>query len=236
MAPNPIFDQGPYDPAGYVATNPATWPQYRPPAVAYQPGMWWTSTGTGTVAAQPVKPGDFLFVVYRPRTYGDYRYGDGTFGADVSGDWTPADVTFHVWDAALPPWMQPPFPNAGCPFDDELHPGWRIVVDALFNDQPARTYGMLNYGDETYGATGTPTPRWSDITRPGYQVNIVAGTVDGAQTVAVTEIAVQLHDDEGVWFDFAAPARYFQPFVGNPIRVGFLDPGLGYHPLGVGGI
>ena len=142
---------------------------------------------------------------------------------------------FVVWDASLPPWQQPPFPNAGCPFGDDF-PGWRIVIDALYQDLPTRTYGMFDYGDDTYGDTVPAVLRWADITRPSYQVNIVAGTLDGAQTVGVTEIAIELLDDEGVWVDFATPARYFQPFVGNPIRVGFLDPGLKYHPLAVGSI
>ena len=140
-----------------------------------------------------------------------------------------------MWDASLPPWQQPPFPNAGCPFGDRF-PGWRIVIDALYQDLPTRTYGMFNYGDDVYGDSGSPAPRWADITRPSYDVNIRVGTIDGAQTVDVTEISVELLDDEGVWIDFATPARYFQPFVGNPIRVGFLDPGLGYHPLVVGSI
>ena len=234
MAPNPIFDQGPYNPATYVAANPATWPQYRPPAVAYQPGMWWTSTGTGTVAGQPAKPGDYIFAIYKPRMYGDLLYGDGDYGGHPEGDWTSANVTFSVWNASLPPWQQLPFPNAGCPFGD--FPGWRIVIDALYQDLPTRVYGMFNYGDEVYGDSGSPAPRWADITRPSYDVNIRVGTIDGSQTVDVTEISIELLDDEGVWVDFATPARYFQPFVGNPIRVGFLDPGLKYHPLAVGSI
>ena len=233
--PNPVFDQGPYDPAGYDPANHATWPQYRPPAVAYQPGMWWTSTGTGTIDGQPVGPGDFLFAAYKPRGYGELLYGDGDYGSTLAGDWDPVNVRFVVWDASLPPWQQPPFPNAGCPFGDDF-PGWRIVIDALYQDTPTRTYGMFDYGDDTYGDTETPLLRWADITRPGYQVNVTVGTVDGAQSVAVEEIAVQLVDDEGLWVDFGVPARYFQPFVGDPIRVGFLDPGLSYHPMAVGTI
>ena len=116
------------------------------------------------------------------------------------------------------------FPNAGCPFGDRF-PGWRIVIDALYQDLPTRTYGMFDYGDDTYGDTVPAVLRWADLTRPSYQVNIVAGTIDGAQTVGVTEISIELHDDKGAWIDFAAPARYFQPFVGTPVRVGFLDPG-----------
>ena len=147
MAPNPIFDQGLYNPAGYVDADPATWPQYQPPAVAYQPGMWWTSTGTGTVAGEPVAPGDFVFVIYKPRTYGALLYGDGDYGSTAAGNWSAADVTFDVWDASLPPWQQPPFPNAGCPFGDDF-PGWRIVIDALYQDTPTRTYGMDLCGDD----------------------------------------------------------------------------------------
>ena len=98
MAPNPIFDQGPYDASTYVDANPATWPQYQPPAVAYQPGMWWTSTGTGTVAGQPVRARRLLlFVAYKPRTYGDLLYGDGDHAVDAGRQSVlGAIVTFHA--------------------------------------------------------------------------------------------------------------------------------------------
>ena len=236
MSPPPIFDQGPYDPAPYAPTDPASWPQPAPPATLYQPGMWWTSTGTGTIDTQPVNPGDYLFAVYRPRLYGDWLWGDGTFGATPYGDWTSASVRFEVWDASLPPWQQPPFPNAGCAFDETRHPGWRIVIDALYHATPGRTYGMDLYGDANYGDDTDTPPGWADITRPGFQVNVTAGTENGAATVPVSELSIELHDDDGRWVDIAEPAYYFLPFVGNPVRVGFLDPGLSYHPVAVGTI
>lgn len=237
MAPNPLFDQGSYDPATYVAATPATWPQVTRPAAAtlYQPGMWWTSTGTGTVDGKPALPGDFIFAMYRERLYGQWLYGDGVYGtAGIHGDWDHTNVGFHVWDASLPPEYQPPFPYSGCPFGE--FEGWRIVIDALYQDRPTRTYGMLNFGDEVYGEPGAPSERWADITRPGFQVNVTVGTADGAPAVDVTQIDIEMHDDAGMWFDIAEPAYYFQPFVGDPIRVGFLDPVLAYHPVAVGTI
>jgi hypothetical protein len=236
MAPSPVFDQGPYDAAGYVAANMATWPQFQPPAVAYQPGMWWTATSSGTVDGEHADVGDYIFVHYLARTYGQFLYGDGTYGDNPHGNWPIESVGFTVWDSAIPPRLQPPFPYAGCPFNDDRFPGWRIVIDALYQDTPTRTYGMDLYGDDTYGDTDTPTKRWADITRPTYQVNVTVGTADGAPAVDVTSIDIEMWDDEGRWFDIAEPAYYFLPFVGDPIRVGFLDPGLAYHPICVGTI
>ena len=236
MAPNPVFDQGPYNSAGYVATNQATWPQVRPPATLYQPGMWWTSTSAGTVDGYPAKIGDYIFATYQPRTFGDFNYGDGTYGDNPHGDWPIASVGFYVYDASVPPTVQPPFPYAGCPFGDQ-YPGWRIVVDAMYYATPSRTYGELLYGDGVYGDIGANAVRgWADITRPVFQVNVTVGTTDGAPAVSVTELSLQMSDDEGEWIDIAEPAYYNLPFVGDPIRVGFLDPGLAYHPVAVGTI
>ena len=236
MAPNPVFDQGPYDAAGYVAADPATWPQLAPPATLYQPGMWWTSTSAGVVDGHPARVGDWIFATYNPRTYGQFGYGDGTYGADLHGNWPVTNVGFYVYDASLPPTVQPPFPYAGCTFGDQF-PGWRIVIDALYHDIPSRTYGELTYGDAVYGDVGEPAAlRWADITRPGFQINVSVGTTDGAPAVSVTEVAVEMWDDTGAWVDIAEPAYYNLPFVGDPIRVGFLDPGLAYHPVAVGTI
>jgi hypothetical protein len=235
MAPSPVFDQGQYDAASYVAADLATWPQVQPPAVLYQPGMWWTSTSSGTVDGEPADPGDYIFVHYLARTYGQFDYGGGTYGDNPHGNWPIESVGFTVWDSTVPPRLQPPFPYAGCPFDDERYPGWRIVVDSLFNDTPTRTYGQLNYGDYVYGDTeDIVTPRWADITRPAFAVNVTVGTGDGAPSVAVTGLDIEMYDDTGAWFDISEPAYYFQPFVGDPIRVGFLDPLLEYHPIAVG--
>jgi hypothetical protein len=231
--PSAVFDQGPYNPATYNPANPATWPQVKPPAVLYQPGMWWTATGPGSIDGQPVATGDYLFAVYRPRLFGDWLVGDGGFGATPAGNWTTHDVRFQAWNASLPPEQQPPFPIAGCAFGDNF-PGWRIVIDAMFYDVPSRTYGQLNYGDNVYGDTGEiTTRRWVDITRPAFQVNVTVGTEDGGPAVSVSELNIEMHDDTGRWFDIAEPAYYNLPFVGDPVRVGFLDPALAYHPIAV---
>ena len=235
MAPSPIFDQGPYDAASYDAANPATWPQFQPPAVAYQPGMWWTATSSGAVDGEHADVGDYIFVHYLARTYGQFNYGDGTYGDNPHGNWPIESVGFTVWDSTVPPRLQPPFPYAGCAFDDERFPGWPIVVDSLFNYTLSRTYGQLTYGEGVYGDIGAAaTPGWADITRPVFQVDVNVGTDNGAPAVDVTTIAVEMWDDTGAWFDIAEPAYYFQPFVGDPIRVGFLDPALEYHPICVG--
>src|SRR6478735_8372929 len=210
MAPSPVFDQGPYNSASYNPANWATWPQVKPPATLYQPGMWWTSTSAGTVDGQPAKVGDYIFATHKPRTYGQFLYGDNTYG-----DWSIASVGFYVYDASLPPTVQPPFPYAGCPFGEQF-PGWRIVIDALYNDIPSRTYGELNYGDALYGDTvAVATARWTDITRAGFQVNVTVGTSDGAPAVDVTGIDIQMWDDTGEWIDIAEPAYYTLPFVGD---------------------
>jgi hypothetical protein len=235
MAPSPVFDQGPYNAAGYVAANKATWPQFQPPARAYQPGMWWTATSSGTVDGEHANVGDYIFVTYRHRTYGEWTFGDGTFGDNPHGNWSIESVGFTVFDTSLPPRLWPPFPYAGCAFDDERFPGWRIVVDALYRYAPTRTYGQLTYGDGVYGDVGeAATPGWGDITRPVFLVDVNVGTDNGAPAVDVTTISIEMYDDEGAWIDVAEPAYYFLPFVGDPIRVGFLDPALEYHPICVG--
>lgn len=233
--PSAVFDQGPYNAAGYVEANLATWPQVEPPAVLYQPGMWWTATSSGTVDGEHADVGDYVFVHYVPRMYGQFNYGDGTYGDNPHGSWPIESVGFTVFDTSTPPRLRPPFPYAGCPFDDERFPGWRIVVDSLFVSTPTRTYGQLAYGEGVYGDVGeAATPGWADITRPTYQVNVTAGTADGAPAVDVTSIDLEMYDNAGAWFDIAEPAYYFLPFVGDPIRVGFLDPLLEYHPIAVG--
>jgi hypothetical protein len=233
--PSAVFDQGPYDAASYVAADQTTWPQVEPPAVLYQPGMWWTATSSGTVDGDLAKPGDYIFARYRLRTYGEWMFGDGTYGDDPHGNWSIESVGFTVFDTSLPPRLWPAFPYAGCPFDDEKFPGWRIVIDSLFVSVPTRTYGQLTYGGDVYGdISEAAIPGWADITRPTYQVNVTVGTQDGAPAVDVTSIDLEMFDNEGRWFDIAEPAYYFLPFVGDPIRVGFLDPLLEYHPIAVG--
>jgi hypothetical protein len=65
-------------------------------------------------------------------------------------------------------------------------------------------------------------------------VNVTVGTADGAPAVDVTSIDLEMYDNAGAWFDISEPAYYFLPFVGDPIRIGFLDPLLEYHPIAVG--
>lgn len=235
--PNPVFDQGPYDAAAFVDDDQSTWPMFQAPASYYQPGMWWTVTGAGTVAGQAAAVGDFLFVIYDAREYGELTYGGDNYGSEAMSNWTIDNVSFMVWDSAVPPWWQPPFPYSGCVFNEEQFPGWRIVMDSLYVDLVGtRTYGTELFGDEVYGDAENRSARWADITRPNYLATVTVGNDTAGSIVEVTEIAVELHDDLGVWFDFAEPQRYYQPFIGAPLRIGFLAPDLEYHPIAVGTI
>lgn len=234
IAPPPAaFLQGDYDPAGYVPGSPATYPQPAAPAVLYQPVMWWTSTGYGTMDGWPATPGDYIFVVSTGRDFGQYRFGDYIFGGNGPRDWPAGLVGFVVYDHTLPAEMQPPWPNAGCAFDG--YPGWRIVVDALYNDLVgSRTYGADLYGDEVYGDVDGARLRWVDITEPTMEIAIAVGTIDGSPIVPITEIAVTLWDDTGRWFDFQVPAIWYQPDIGTPIRIGMFSPTFRYSPLVIG--
>lgn len=236
LAPPPAaFLQGDYNPAGYVPGNPATYPKPKPPAVLYQPVMWWNSTGYGTMGGFPVKPGDYIFPVAGTRSFGAFKFGDYIFGGTGPRDWPAGLVGFVAYDHTLPAEKQPPWPNAGCPFGD--YTGWRIVIDALYNDLVgSRTYGSLTYGDEVYGDVDGAKVRWADITQPTYQIALSVGTEDGAPTVPITEIGLGVLDDEGRWFDFEIPRIWYQPDLGTPIRVGFLDPVYRYHPIVIGEI
>jgi hypothetical protein len=229
----PVANQGTYDPARYVAANPATWPQPAPPATLYQPGMAWSSIGTGNVAGHPAVPGDLIFAVHRPRLYGDKAYGDGQYGSPPGQDWTDDDVTFAVWVAGLPPDVRPPFPYSGCPF---TRSGWRIVVDAMFvHDYNARRYGDQAYGFGVYGGTVPTSATWNDITPPFTSLEFDVGNDDGAPVVDVEHLNMTVYDPDGTWFDPATWPRAGAD-VGDPIRVGLFDPVYRYWPLWVGEI
>lgn len=224
----------PYDPRGFVDTNPATWPQPIPPATLYQPGMAWTMTAAGTVQGQTVAVGDLLFVVHRDRLYGDGTYGSGMFGSTPDQDWTAADVRFVAWYTSAPPENQPPLPYSGCKFGTT---GWWIIIDCWFNDaQASRRYGEGSYGSGVYGGGSTAVTRWVDITAGFADVAINRGNSDGAPTVDVPEIKITWHDPAFTRVDVTPPAVWHLPFVGRPIRVSFYDPGWVWHPRTVGEI
>jgi hypothetical protein len=244
LAPSPaappiVVDE--YDPAGYISGDTTTYPPLPPGVFLYQPGMSWLSIGTGVVEGANVVPGDYLFAVPLDRPYGDLTFGELIYGSTGPDDWIPALTSFIVWEATLPPELQPPFPYSGCPFtrDDlpggDWAPGWRIVIDSFFLDLTGtRTYGLGGYGDDVYGDENGGVERWADITRPHYSVSISAGNRDGSDQVDVDTIELELHDDTGEWVDFAEPGYYYTPFVGDPIRVGLVDPTFKYHPMAVG--
>jgi len=215
----------PYDPAGWT-TNPATWPPPIPPATLYQPGMVWTMTGPGVVEGQAVAAGDLLYVVHRPRLYGDDRYGDGHYGSTPDADWTAADVAWLAWySAALPP-DRPPVPYSGCKFGTS---GWWIIIEGWFN-QAGRTYGELTYGSDVYGGGTEAAATWQDIT-PGFtDVTINRGNGDGAPEVDALELNATWYDPDWSKWDLSTPAWYHHPFVGDPVRVGFYDPAWHWYP------
>jgi len=224
----------PYNPAGFVLADPATWPQPIPPATLYQPGMAWTMTAAGVVDGQPVAAGDLLFAVHRPRLYGDFDYGSGGYGSPAGQDWTPADVAFLAWYTSAPPEHQPPFPYSGCKFGDT---GWWLIIDAYYLDATdSRLYGDGTYGDGTYGGGSTATARWVDITAGYVDVTINRGNNDGAPTVDAIDIDVTWYDPDWSKWDLAPPAAYYLPAVGTPLRVSFYDPVWRWYPRAVGEI
>lgn len=223
-----------YDPRGFVDANPATWPQPIPPATLYQPGMAWQMSAAGNVQGQAVAVGDLLFVVHKPRLYGDGTYGSGMYGSTPDADWTSADVRFVAWYTSAPPEDQPPLPYSGCQFGDT---GWWIIIDCWFNDdQMSRRYGEGTYGSGVYGGGSTAVTRWVDITAGFVDVTINRGNRDGAPTVDVPEIAVTWHDPDFLRVDLSPPAAWHLPFVGRPIRVSFYDDQWRWHPRIVGEI
>lgn len=223
---------GEYDPAGYDPANPATWPQPPTPPGLYQPGMFWQSTGTGTVAGQPVKPDDLLYVIARDRLYGEWLYGDGLYGGPLpTGDWTAAEVSFLVWVSGLPPNQTVPFPYSGCEFDPIHHPGWWVVIDGYFADA-GRRYGEDLYGAGDYGGDAGAAG-WHDVTSGFTSAQIDAGTGDGTDVVDATEVQITWHDPDGTLVDPTPPGSWHTPTVGTPLRVGFFDPVWKYWPRAV---
>lgn len=223
----------PYNPAGYVKANPATWPQPIPPATLYQPGMAWTMTGPGTVDGQTVAAGDLLYVVHVGRRYGDGTYGSGMYGSNPDADWTYADVRFVAWYSTAPPADQPPFPYSGCKFGDT---GWWIIVDCYMAGSPSRRYGQDTYGSGVYGGGTTVGTGWFDVTAGFTELTISRGSADGGATIDALEI-------DGVWYDpdfdkwvVTPQESWTHPFVGTPLRVSFYDPQWVWHPRAVGSI
>ena len=228
---------GDYDASTFVEGSFATYPPLPPGVTLYQPSMSWNVVVAGTVSGYPVAVGDLLYAT-SGHFYGDGLYGDDIYGADTHGNWTPAQVRFTAWNPATSG-PTPAYPNVGCPFtrDDliggDWAPGWRIVIEAFFNDlRGSRVYGFGNYGDEVYGdVDNVGESAWVDMTQPSYRVTCGDGTRDGAQSVPVSEVLIELIDTTGQWFDFAEPWYWYQPGPGTPLRVGFLDPQYAYHPV-----
>lgn len=120
-----------------------------------------------------------------------------------------------------------------CPFGPRF-PGWRLLVEAFYNPAPGRTYGEGTYGSDVYGDINDVGPLWVDITTPMFDITVTVGATATTSPVPVNELVIELRDDLGAWWDFAAPARYNLPFIWAPVRVGLLDPADGYHPVGYG--
>lgn len=218
-----------YNPTGWNAANPATWPQPIPPATLYQPGMVWTITAPGVVDGQAVAVGDLLYAIHRPRLWGEGTFGSGMFGSTPAGDWSTLDVAFLAWYSATPPEHQPPAPYSGCPFG--AAPGWWVIVEAWFLDTTgSRLYGQGTYGSGVFGGGLTTTAGWHDVT-PGFvDITINRGNTDGASSVDATEIELTYYDPDHTRWELAPPASYYLPFVGAPIRVSFYDPAWRWYP------
>lgn len=232
---------GDYDASTFVDGSYGTYPPLPAGVETYQPTMVWRVSVAGTVQGQAVAVDDLLFATQGAgRLYGDGTYGSQIFGGLSDGYWTVEQVFFRRWDASLPPSLQPPYPNAGCAFtrDDtpggNWAPGWRIVVDAYFDDRvDTRRYGDDTYGDGTFGSEVEPLGgiRWVDLTQPSFRVETGDGMVDGTPRVTVGEIVVTVLDEAGVWFDVSEPATWTQPQPGTALRVGLIDPDYAYHPV-----
>lgn len=236
---------GTYDASTFVDGVYTTYPQLPPGVPFYQLGMGWRVTVAGVVHGQNVFPNDILFAVPLPRLYGDFTYGDKVFGSKPASqddweDWLVDEVQFLAWDGNLPPPDQVPYPNAGCPFTPahgfggEWAPGWRIVVDAWYDDLAgARRYGDFQFGAVVYGALENLNSglRWVDITSPSFHIEVGDGMAEGGPRVSVSEVVIQFVDPAGRWFDIATPWTWRQPQPGTAIRVGLLDPQFRYHPL-----
>lgn len=235
------FLVGTYDASTFIENDYATYPQLPPGVTLYQPGMFWLVEVEGYVYSQHVLPGDLLFVLPNPRPYGTFTFGDKRYGgSDRNGEWTVDEIWFLAWDAHLAPPDQVPYPNSGCPFTSDEQPlgnwapGWRIVVDAHFNDDTLqRRYGTSFYGNDVFGTVESPLggARWVDITEPSFSIETGDGMQNGGPRVTVSEVDIQFLDPVGTWFDIATPATWFQPQPGTPIRVGLIDPAYRYHPI-----
>lgn len=230
---------GTFDASQWVEGNWATYPQLPPGVTYYQPTMHWAVVGAGTIQGQTVVVGDLLFATQGSgRLFGDGTYGAQIYGGVSDGDWTVDQVFFLKWDSTLPPPDTVPYPNAGCPFskpEDALGDwakGWRIVIDAYFNDRVAsRTFGERLFGDDVFGDTVAAGPSWVDLTTPSFHIETGDGTTDGTQRVVVSEVDIDFLDPDGSVLDLAEPATWYQPQPGQAIRVGFIDPQFHYHPL-----
>jgi hypothetical protein len=200
--------------------------------------MWWDVNPAGSFDGHPVSVGDRIYVTGTGRQFGDVLFGDLIFGGPPDRNWSDDQVTFTIWRSTFPPDLTDPFPYSGCPLDPVAFPGWRVVIDCLFNPADgSRTFGLDTFGSDIFGdVNGAGKLVWTDITSPSFSTVLDRGTVDGGFIVDVDRLTVDVYDDEGAWFDFAIPASYYRPTAGDTIRVGVIDPAEVYHPLGVGEI
>jgi hypothetical protein len=232
--------RGDYDPTGFDADNPATFPGYPGP---YDEADWWYLTAAavlesqlgGRIPAQTVEVGDRLYPVGFGRRYGDFNWGDRNYGGPIEAPWGPADVGWRAWSAAIgEPWDRPPPPYSGCPAGDRF-PQWRLVVEMLYNaPDAARVYGEANWGDEIYGAEAVAGMQWNDVTSTAFSIVIRHGGIDGAPVVPVSQAQLDIRDEDADLFPMSIPAAWTAPRVGTMVRLSMLDPLAVWYPLFVG--
>lgn len=106
----------------------------------------------------------------------------------------------------------------------ELHDGWSLAVEAFYNTD-GRLYGDLTYGDEVYGdRPGAGVPEWQSLTSSTTSIELLRGGELPELHPGVSQLRAELVDMGLDLFDFVAPATYFDPDTGAPVRVVLVDP------------
>lgn len=213
--------QGDYDPTAFDQLDPTTWPNYPGP---YCPGQWWRTTAAATIDGDDVDVGDRMYPIGRGRLFGELNYGDEQYGGAPPEPPWPADSLRVRWVGRLfssaPGWDRPPSPYDGCTFLDQ---GWRVCVEAFYNDDPAvRTYGSGLYGGDVFGDVNGIGEMWHDITTASFGALIRWGSEVGDTTNDVGSLSLDLLDLDATIATMRPQLFGLAPDV--PVRVSLIDP------------